>query len=189
MFIFRLAKAKGVATLLLFSLCGAAWYFFHTGDNGVQSNHAMAANILDPRVCQVVGIIDGDTLTLLCEKKQVRVRLAEIDAPESGQPYGRRARKALAELCHGKNADLVAINQDRYGRTIGKVSCEGVDAGSAMVAQGWAWVYVQYATDKSLFALENKARESRLGLWAGNSPTPPWVWRRQAKNNGVEQNQ
>ena len=192
MFLFRLTKAKRLAVFLLFSLCGVAWYIFHTEESGVQSNQALAQsaiNILDPRVCLVVGISDGDTLTLLCEKKQVRVRLAEIDAPESKQPFGRRARNALSELCYNKIADLVALNHDRYNRTIGKVSCDGVDAGSAMVAQGLAWVYIQYATDARLFELENEARERQLGLWASASPTPPWVWRRQAKSAGSEKNQ
>ncbi|MFC7611356.1 thermonuclease family protein [Teichococcus aestuarii] len=48
---------------------------------------------------QVVGISDGDTLTLLTpERQQVRVRLHGIDAPESRQPYGTRAQQELSTL-------------------------------------------------------------------------------------------
>src|SRR6185312_619072 len=51
---------------------------------------------------RVVGITDGDTLTVLTDRQQTKVRLAEIDTPESGQPYGSRARQALSDLAFGK---------------------------------------------------------------------------------------
>ncbi len=47
---------------------------------------------------KVIAVSDGDTLTILtAEKQQVKVRLGEIDTPESGQPYGARAKQALSE--------------------------------------------------------------------------------------------
>ena len=56
---------------------------------------ALAADLLR----QVVGIQDGDTLTLLTpERRQVRVRLHGIGAPESRQPYGTRAQQELSAL-------------------------------------------------------------------------------------------
>ena len=52
---------------------------------------------------RVVAISDGDTFTLLtAENQQVKVRLVEIDAPESGQPYGSKSKDALSELIFGK---------------------------------------------------------------------------------------
>ncbi|QBQ55554.1 thermonuclease family protein [Nitrosococcus wardiae] len=69
---------------------------------------------------RVVGISDGDTLTLLTPaKKQIKVRLAEIDIPEKGQPYGSQAKQALSNLVFGKQARVVVEDVDRYGRTVG----------------------------------------------------------------------
>jgi len=74
---------------------------------------------------KVVGISDGDTLTLLVPDgarfKQVKVRLGEIDTPESKQPYGQRAKQALSDLAFGKQARVVVQDTDRFGRTVGRV--------------------------------------------------------------------
>ena len=91
---------------------------------------------------RVVGISDGDTLTLLTpEKQQIRVRLGEIDTPESRQPYGTRARQALSDLAFGKEARVVVQDTDRYGRTVGRVYVGDLDVNADMVKQGAAWVY------------------------------------------------
>ena len=63
------------------------------------SLHVLPALAATELTGQVVGITDGDTLTLLTpDRRQTKVRLAEIDTPESHQPYGSRAREALADL-------------------------------------------------------------------------------------------
>ena len=57
---------------------------------------AKAAGLLLTMICThawsetgtVVGITDGDTLTLLVDRAQLKIRLAEIDTPERGQPWG-----------------------------------------------------------------------------------------------------
>jgi endonuclease YncB( thermonuclease family) len=132
--------------------------------------------------CLVVGITDGDTFTARCgdpgQYEQVKVRLAEIDAPESKQPFGQRSRQALADLCHGVQAEIRAQSKDRYGRTLGRVTCRGQDANAEQVKQGMAWVYDQYTTDKSLYKLQDDARDARRGLWADQKPVAPWEWRR-----------
>ena len=53
---------------------------------------------------RVVSVHDGDTLTVLIERKQVKVRLTDIDAPELGQPFGRNSKQSLSDLCFGKIA-------------------------------------------------------------------------------------
>ena len=127
---------------------------------------------------RVVAVQDGDTLTLLAERRQIRVRLVDIDAPERKQTFGSRSRQSLAELCHGKDARVDDRGQDRYGRTLGRVICSGADANREQVRRGLAWVYVRYAPkDSPLFAIEATARAAKVGLWTDRRPIPPWEWR------------
>jgi len=131
----------------------------------------------------VVAISDGDTLTILdATRRQHRIRLAGIDAPESKQAFGQRAKQALSKLCFGKHAEIRNTSADRYQRVVGTVYCDGLNANSELVRQGMAWVYVQYASKSSpLFALEKVARANKLGLWADPHATPPWEWRRAGR--------
>jgi len=129
----------------------------------------------------VVKVSDGDTLTLLVDRKQVKVRLLEIDAPESKQAFGERSRKSLGEMCAGQQATVRYSNRDRYGRVLGRIECRGLDANAEQVRRGMAWVYDRYVTDRSLYALQNEARATHLGLWVDKTPTAPWVWRSQHK--------
>jgi endonuclease YncB( thermonuclease family) len=127
---------------------------------------------------RVVKVIDGDTLTALVNKKQIRVRLDAIDAPERGQAFGKRSRQSLADICAGKSAKVKERGKDQYGRTIGRVTCAAVEANREQVWRGMAWVYVKYAPkDSPLHILEKDARLRRAGLWAERGPVAPWKWR------------
>jgi micrococcal nuclease len=128
----------------------------------------------------VVAIADGDTLTVLnSDLEQVRVRLAEIDAPEKRQPFGTRSRQSLAALCHETRAEVRVVDVDRYKRIVGRVHCGGVDANAAQVRRGMAWVYERYATDAALPELQDEARAAKRGLWVDPAPVPPWEWRKR----------
>ena len=128
----------------------------------------------------VVGITDGDTITLLVDNRQMKVRLAEIDAPESKQAFGTRSRQSLADLCFQKTAVIEQTSKDRYGRVVGKVMCAGIDANAAQIQRGMAWVYEQYAKHTSpLRRLQEQAQSSKQGLWSDPSPVEPWKWRRR----------
>lgn len=134
-------------------------------------------------LCLVVAIADGDTLTARCGDpgayEQVKVRLAEIDAPEKTQPFGNRSRQSLAELCFQQQARISPISTDRYGRTVARVSCRGADANLHQVATGMAWAYTKYLTDPAIKRAEEDAQGARRGLWQDAAPTAPWEWRKK----------
>jgi len=131
---------------------------------------------------KVVAIHDGDTLTVLRDQEQIKVRLSEIDAPETGQAFGNRSKQSLAEICFNKPARLEVKGEDRYGRTLARVHCDGVDANAEQVRQGLAWVYRKYAPkDSPLYAVEEEAKAAKRGLWADTEPMPPWEWRLKQK--------
>lgn len=130
---------------------------------------------------RVVAVADGDTLTVLDSgQRQHRVRLAEIDAPEKRQAFGERSKQSLSALCFGQQAVIEDQGRDRYGRVIGRVGCAGIDANAEQVRRGMAWVFDRYAADRSLYALQDEAREARRGLWRDSAPVPPWEYRRAA---------
>jgi endonuclease YncB( thermonuclease family) len=131
----------------------------------------------------VVAVADGDTLTVLTPaQERIRVRLSELDAPEKAQPYGQRAKQALSDLCYQKPVRLILRDKDRYGRSVGRVYCDGVDANAEQVRNGLAWVYDEYAAPESdLYALQEAARKTRTGLWADAHPVRPQEWRKARK--------
>lgn len=135
----------------------------------------------------VVGVHDGDTLTLLVDnQRQVKVRLADIDAPELGQPFGTVSRQALSSLVFGKHITVTDEHPDRYGRTVGQITvpCPTAPACSVnaeMVREGMAWVYTRYNSSAALPGVEAEARAARRGLWAAPSPVAPWNWRAREK--------
>lgn len=129
---------------------------------------------------RVVGVVDGDTLELLTpERRMVRIRLAEIDAPEHDQPWGRRAKQALSTLVFGRSVTVRTVDIDRYGRTVGRVYAGGTDVNREMVREGAAWAYRAYLTDPALLTAEAEARRAHAGLWSlpPSQATPPWDWR------------
>lgn len=138
---------------------------------------------------RVVGVHDGDTLTLLdANRHQTKIRLAEIDTPESAQPYGSRAKQALSDLVFGKNVVVEVREKDRYGRSVGRIYVGDTDVNAAMVASGAAWVYRQYSHDPELLRLETEARTAGRGLWSlpEAQRTPPWEWRQQQRQGGTQ---
>jgi endonuclease YncB( thermonuclease family) len=136
---------------------------------------------------RVVGISDGDTITVLtAEKKQVKIRLHGIDAPEAGQPFGTRAKQLASQLAFGKTVTIKERDKDRYGRTVADVILpDGRSMNHEMVREGMAWRYRRYApNDKELSRLETEAKTAHKGLWSDPDPVPPWDWR---KGVGVPQ--
>lgn len=135
---------------------------------------ALQARMAD---CFVVGISDGDTFTCLTANlKPIKVRLAEIDAPEKAQPFGKKSRQMLGSLIHKRHVTLAIQGYDRYQRTLATVyDKQGQNINLIMVQQGMAWAYRQY------LQAEQTAREHRRGLWRDPSPIEPHLWRQQQR--------
>lgn len=127
---------------------------------------------------RVVGVADGDTLTVLDNNKGLtKIRLHQIDAPEKKQDFGQRSKQSLSDLAYGKQVRVEVYDTDKYGRKVGKVWVNGQDANLEQVKRGMAWVYEKYASDPIYFAAERAAKSGRVGLWNQPNPTPPWVFR------------
>lgn len=141
---------------------------------------------------RVVGITDGDTVTVLDDDLvQHKVRLAGIDAPERGQPFGDASKRSLSAPVFNQVVTVVWHKRDRYGRLVGvvRVQPSGVDVGLAQVRAGMAWHYTAYATeqlpaDRQLYGeAEAQARDARVGLWRDLNAVPPWEHRRALRRS------
>lgn len=141
--------------------------------------------------CKVVNVSDGDTFTCFTDdNEQIKVRLAEIDAPEMNQPYGDRSKQSLYNLISSEMVRLDVQDTDRYGRTVARVKrVDGVDVNAEQIRLGSAWAYPKYLKDKTLKVFELEAKNSQRGLWAlpASDQMPPWEWR-QSKQAGSASN-
>ena len=129
---------------------------------------------------QVVGVLDGDTIEVLHNKRPERIRLSGIDCPEQRQPFGEKAKQAASALVFGKDVTLRTHGKDKDGRTLANVFLsDGTHINKVLVAKGWCWWYPKNAPmDREMKRLESVARTGKLGLWADQYPVPPWEWQK-----------
>ncbi len=130
---------------------------------------------------KVISVTDGDTIKVLVNKETVTVRLEGIDAPESGQSFGKKAKEALAGLVAGKTVTVKKTGADKYKRTLGIVIVGDVDASAKLLEDGWAWHFKKYNDEERLAKLEEAARKAKRGLWADENPLAPWDYRARQK--------
>ena len=142
---------------------------------------ALDARADETLVGRVVGVADGDTLTLAdAQRRQRRIRLVGMDAPESGQPFGGASKRHLSALVFGRSVEARCGRTDRYARDVCRVLVDGVDVGQAQIVAGLAWYYVRFGGGlppelrAQYGAAEKAARADRRGLWSDAEPRPPW---------------
>jgi endonuclease YncB( thermonuclease family) len=133
---------------------------------------------------KVVGVTDGDTITVLINGRPQHVRLSDIDAPESRQAFGQRAKQSLSDLVFGKDVQLTITDRDRYGRLVARVRQGSTDVNLEQVNRGMAWAYRKYTHDEAVIMAESRARVRASGLWSEDDQTPPWEWRAGQKGAG-----
>lgn len=138
--------------------------------------------------CKIVGVSDGDTATCLSDdNEQLRIRFAQIDAPEKAQPFGQVAKRALSDLIYQQRVRLVIYEKDRYGRYVADVYVGEVNVNKQMVANGLAWAYKEYLRDNDYLLLEQDARTRHLGLWADKHPVYPSDYRKAKRSGNATQ--
>lgn len=137
---------------------------------------------------RVVGVSDGDTLTVLAtNKRSYKIRLQGIDAPEKTQPYGQKCKEDLMTRAINLTAEVEAFKLDKYGRIVAKVTVEGKDVALEQIKAGCGWHYAAYAKEQpkadqtAYAAAEQAARKARRGLWKDKKPLAPWDFRKQQK--------
>lgn len=136
----------------------------------------------------VVGVSDGDTITVLHDGRTEKIRLASIDCPEKKQAFGMQSKGYTSSLCFGKNVRVIVRGNDRYKRSIADIHLpDGTVLNERLLKSGFAWCYTKYTSDQSLQSLEERARSDRLGLWSDTNPQAPWDFRKSKHSNDPSQ--
>jgi micrococcal nuclease len=142
----------------------------------------------------VLSVGDRDTIRVKSsDGKIITARLACIDAPESAQaPYGQASANRLKQLLPVGSAIVLRVaDVDRYGRSVAKISRDGLSINTVMVQEGQSVVYGQYLgacpeLREKLVQAETSAKARRIGFWAQTSPVMPWDYRRASKSSPVK---
>jgi micrococcal nuclease len=138
----------------------------------------------------VIVVIDGDTVLFkpdspyksiaqgAAPRAFLKIRLADIDAPEKDQPYGDAASRALSALVLNQRVEVNTVAIDAYGRTIAQIQLADVQVNDELVRRGLAWASV-YRRNAALKEWQREAKQASRGLWREAAPVPPWIWRRE----------
>ena len=129
-----------------------------------------------------MGIADGDTITVLQNNRQYKIRLYGVGSPEKKQDFGQKAKKFTSDMAFNQQVKVVAYDIDKYGRTVGMVHIGQECLNEALIKNGFAWVYRKYCKESfcnKWLGYEQEARANRLGLWRYDNPMPPWEFRKK----------
>ncbi len=127
---------------------------------------------------KVIMVMDGDTVMVLRGNQRIKVRMANIDAPEKDQAWGKQARDSLQEMVGRKTVQIDSQAVDKYGRMVGTISLDGIDVNQEQLRRGMAWENSHFHSDKRFLGLQADAQKVRKGLWAQAAPEAPWEWRK-----------
>jgi len=142
---------------------------------------------------KVIAVLDGDTVLVKRASGLMKIRMAEIDAPEvdhagtgvqppnsqKAQAFGETSKRSLSDMVLGKQVQVASQTVDQYGRMVAHLSVNGLDVNAEQIRRGMAWEYSNFHSNQALIALQEEARKAQRGLWAQGNPTPPWEWRKQ----------
>ena len=152
---------------------------------GTTCSDGRGAVVAHSAVREIVGrvtrVSDGDTVWVTDAAGRHKVRMERIDAPESGQPFGKEAAAHLKSLVAGRTVRVEYERRDRYGRVLGIVFLGETDINLQMVRDGCAWHYRHFDNTPSYAAAEREARAAGRGLWAKPDPVNPYEWRKSRR--------
>jgi endonuclease YncB( thermonuclease family) len=130
-----------------------------------------------------VGVSDGDTISVIKDGREIKIKIDGVDCPEMGQDFGKIAKQFTSDLVFGKIVEVNIKGLDKYGTTIAYIVYEKKDVGFELIKAGLAWNYKQYSSDDPIYALaEQEAKYDKIGIWSMPNPISPWDFRSNAFN-------
>ncbi|MFC1586739.1 thermonuclease family protein [Planctomycetota bacterium] len=169
------------AILLLFTaIIISRFYQSHSNNTPVAVITETDDDVYQLGLCDIVQVIDGDSLRLQYKDQTIDLRLDGIDSPELSQAYGSEAKHNLELLIRDQMLKLRTQGKDVHGRLLGELFlADGSSINREMIRSGYAWWFRDFSDDKTLGELEVEARQAKRGLWRDKNPVPPWIYRHQ----------
>jgi endonuclease YncB( thermonuclease family) len=124
-------------------------------------------------------VVEADTIMVYVNKKLLKIRIAHIDCPESGQPFGIEAQRFVTKLILKKKIQVEIESYTETDQMIGRVVINGEDLSMVLVKAGLAWYFKDHGPDRYLAKAQRKVRRKKVGLWSQKNPVPPWVFRQE----------
>ena len=133
---------------------------------------------------RVVTVHEGDRLTIRYDGRSETIYLKGIDCPETKQPYGKQAKRAIIAYVGNRDVVVQGLTRNKEGRVFAEVLLQdGRNVGHELLKEGLAWWQKSTSSDASLETLEELARAERKGLWSQPNPVPPWKWKATKKTS------
>lgn len=120
---------------------------------------------------------DGDTISVVFNRKAIIVELAGVDCPELEQDFGKEAAAFTNSFIYRKKVTVDVLNYDEEEHIIGKVTVDEKDLALALIEEGLGWYIDGTSSDKELSRAQKTAKKAKKGLWIQPKPTPPWTFR------------
>ena len=114
---------------------------------------------------KLLRVYDGDTIEVMLDGVNEKIRIAEIDTPELCMPYSQKARSFLLNMCYAKEITIIAMSRDKYNRIVGKVLCGRQDVAEKLLAEGLAKVYTRFSNSPFLRKIEAAAKKKHKNIW------------------------
>ncbi len=127
---------------------------------------------------KVVGVSDGDTISVLVHGNVRKIRLNGVDCPEKTQAFGQQAKLFTSKKSFSKTVKIVSTGHDRYRRFLADVILpDGSNLNDLLLEHGYAWWYSKFSKDEHRHELEEIARKQKRGLWQDSNAAAPWEYR------------
>jgi micrococcal nuclease len=126
-------------------------------------------------------VLDGDTIFIMKNEKEIKIKLDGVDCPEMGQDFGKAAKQFTSDLVLGKIVEVSIKGLDKFRTIVAYVLVENSDVSLELIKAGLAWNYKRFSSDDPIYTLAEKdARNSKIGLWSMANPIAPWDFRDEA---------
>jgi micrococcal nuclease len=132
---------------------------------------------------ELISVHDGDTFNAKYQSREIRIRLACVDAPELKQPLGKPSKAALEKFLSGGGLSIEIVGTS-YDRQVANVYSGDRSAAIHLADLGMAYPTTTYKSScktdwPGILEASRAAKILKLGVYKFGNDVPPWEFRKQ----------